>query len=300
MASSPVLEALAREGRLYPSVILHGLGREERFAQAMRLARILLCERQTGDQDCECRHCCRLQWPPPSTGDGAAFHPDLLVLRRDLRTATSADSTRELLRCARLSPFEARGQVFIIREADTLTDEAASALLKILEEPPRSAPRNFLLSSPNPDVLLPTLRSRSMSFYLGPPSEPDPDSIRDLGDRFSAHLAALAESGSNAYLLAAAQVLLESANWDDPRSGEPWMFAAAALLQAYRSGRLPAGTARGVLDLASELIDGAPQMRVRSIPAQRILEGLVSKHLGPIWSATSPSASAGGRRSRSA
>lgn len=282
MVSSPVLEALAREGRLYPSVILHGVGLEERFEQAMRLARILLCERRTGDHDCACRHCCRLQWPPPSPGDPVVFHPDLLVLRRDLRTATSADSTRELLRSARLSPFEARGQVFIIHEADTLTDEAASALLKILEEPPSSAPRNFLLSSPNPGVLLPTIRSRSMSFYLGPPSEPDPDLIRDLGDRFTAHLAAFAECGSSAYLLGAAQVLFESAKWDDPRSGEPWIFAAAALVQAHRSGRLPAGTARGVLDLATELIDGAPQMRLRSIPAQRILDGLVAKHLGPI------------------
>ncbi len=284
MASSPVLESLAREGKLYPSVILHGLGCEERFAQAMRLARILLCERRTGHPDCDCRHCGRLQWPPPSPEEGAAFHPDLLVLRRDLRTATSADGARQLLRSARLSPFEARGQVFIIHEADTLTDEAASALLKIIEEPPRSAPRNFLLSSPSPNVLLPTIRSRSMSFYLGPPQDMDLDSLRALGERFCSHVSAWAESGSHAYLLGAAQVLFEEGHWDDPSSGEPWMFAATALLETYRSGRLPAGTERGVLELASELIDAAPMIRARSIPAQRILEGMVSKHLSPILS----------------
>ena len=67
---------------------------------------------------------------------------DVGVLRRDLKTSTSVDATRELLRLTQQSPFEARGQVLVIAEAESLTPEAANALLKQLEEPPTSAPRD--------------------------------------------------------------------------------------------------------------------------------------------------------------
>ena len=39
-----------------------------------------------------------------------SFHPDFHLLSRDLKTSTSAEATRVLLRQAQLSPFEARGQ----------------------------------------------------------------------------------------------------------------------------------------------------------------------------------------------
>ena len=277
MAKPAVIEELARQGRLYPSVILHGARPQDRMEVALRLSRILLCERpERPVEGCECRHCPRIRWPRQDS----SFHPDFCVLERDLRTATSADSTRELLRNAQLSPFEARGQVFVVERAETLTDEAASALLKILEEPPLSAPRNFLLLCPNPQALLETIRSRSISFYLGSPVEPDSESLRDLAKHVAELLESYSRTGSPAYLLAASQVLFDSEQWDDPRSAEPWANVAAALLDAYRGGRLAANIRQSVLDLAADLLDRAPQIRVRSIPAQRILDGLVAQHLG--------------------
>jgi len=277
LAKSTVIEELARQGRLYPSVILHGARPEDRMEVALRLSRILLCERpERPAEGCECRHCRRIRWPR----EGNSFHPDFCVLERDLRTATSADSTRELLRNARLSPFEARGQVFVVEEAATLTDEAASALLKILEEPPLSAPRHFLLLCPNPQALLETIRSRSMPFYLGSPLQPDAESLRDLGECVAELLESYSRTGSPAFLLAVSQALFDNEQWDDPRSAEPWAKVAAALLEAYRGGRLAAHLRQSVLDLAADLLDRAPQIRLRSIPALRILDGLVAQHLG--------------------
>lgn len=275
MSRLPAVEAQAREGRLYTSLILHGASHEVRMDQAMRLARILLCASGSGRQDCDCRHCRRIRWPL----DDTTFHPDVGILGRDLTMATSADSIRKMLRTVRLRPFEARGQVFIVSEAETLTDEAASALLKVLEEPPRSAPRNFLLLCPNPALLLSTIRSRSMSIYMGTPEEPDRDCVLDLGERFASLLHSYAESGSPAFLLAAAQILHQAAGWDDPLAARPWTLSAAALLEAHRRGSLPGTCSGAVLDLAGDLLELGPQIRLRRVPAQRILEGLVVRHL---------------------
>jgi hypothetical protein len=180
---------------------------------------------------------------------------------------------------AQLSPFEARGQVFVIVEADSLTDEAANALLKILEEPPRTAPRNFLLLCSSREQLLPTIRSRSMAFYLGAPEAPDSDTVAALAERFSSCLEQYGEADSPAFLLAASQILFESAKWEDPRAASPWILAATCLATAHRESLIPRHLAPAVLALAADLLVLGPQMRVRNVPAQRILDGLVSRHL---------------------
>ncbi|HEX9944938.1 MAG TPA: hypothetical protein VGG03_23255, partial [Thermoanaerobaculia bacterium] len=142
----PAALASARQGRLYPSVILDGGDAEARRRAALDLARTLLCEAPPESRPCGvCRHCRRIGWPGPGQAGEAPFHPDFQVLERDLKVSTSVDATRELLRTAQVSPFEARGQVFVIASAESLTGEAANALLKSLEEPHTSAPRNFFL-----------------------------------------------------------------------------------------------------------------------------------------------------------
>ena len=66
-------------------------------------------------------------------------------------------------------------QVFVIGEAETLvpqesSQEAANALLKLLEEPPPST--RLILTSSEPGRLLPTIRSRTMPLHL-PGLSPD-------------------------------------------------------------------------------------------------------------------------------
>ena len=78
---------------------------------------------------------------------------------------TSVGATKAFLREAQVSPFEARGQVFVIANAETLSGEAANALLKTLEEPPPSSPRHFLLLAPSQLDLLPTL-AKSLAVAL--------------------------------------------------------------------------------------------------------------------------------------
>jgi hypothetical protein len=269
----------ARRGRLYPSVILHGRDAAARQQAALTLARTLLCAEPAPEaRPCGvCRHCRRLAWP--GDGSGAAFHPDFQVLERDLKTATSVEATRELLKTAQVSPFEARGQVFVIGSAETLSGEAANALLKSLEEPHLTAPRHFFLLAPSSMDLLATLRSRSLAVFLGPAAAVDPAAVEPLARSFAAALARYAASGAAVYLLTAAEALAAAGGWEDPRAAQPWAVAAAAVLRSLEIEPLPPAAARRSRLALAEALLGGPVLRLRAIGAERILEGMVARHL---------------------
>ena len=268
--------SLARTGRLYPSCILHGSDADGRRETALEIARTLLCERSERDRPCgTCRHCRRVAWPDSS---GTLFHPDFQVLERDLRTSTSVDASRAFLRAAQLTPFEASGQVFVVAAAESLTPEAANAFLKTLEEPHTGSARNFLLMAPSQFDLLPTLRSRSLAIYLGGHESADETQVAELVDSLRPVVCAFARTGDRMDLFALSGMLQEAGAWQDVRSRRPWEVAAAALVEVSREKQLTPVGRRRLLGLAEELLSG-PEMRVRGIQPQRILEGLVHRHL---------------------
>ena len=269
---------LARRERLYPGLILHGGEREQRIEAATDLARRLLCEREAELRPCgECRHCRRIRAP----GEEEAFHPDFRLVERDLRTATSVDAVKSLVRGAQLRPFEARGQVFVLADAHTLQDGAANALLKSLEEPATTAPRHYFLLTPSATELLPTLRSRCLSIYLGEDrSRARIEQQSELLDHLRETVESLLSSGSAVQLLVVARLLHQAARWDDLRSEEPWTQTAMVALEVARP--LPRGPVRGAwLRLSEELLDTI-DYRLRAVPALRILEGVVSRCLAPL------------------
>lgn len=268
---------LARLGRLYPGVILHGSTEAVRRRAAIELARTLLCEAEAAARPCAgCRHCRRIVLPED---ERAGFHPDCLWVDRDLRTSTSVEAVRGALKSAQLRPFEARGQVFVIAAAETLSAGAENALLKNLEEPAQSCPRHFLLLAPSAADLLPTLRSRSLASYLGLPFQIERDGAEmvALRDRLAEALSRFREHGAAVYCLVFARLLLDSARWDDPRDAAPWIRSATACvdLSACASDREEAAR---LLRLAQELLEES-EARLRGVPAQRILEGVVSRCL---------------------
>jgi hypothetical protein len=275
-----LVQGAARDGHLYPAVILHGSNEAMRQEAAVTLARTLLCAEGASLRPCGvCNNCRRIVWP--NSGDNDRFHPDFVVLRRDLKTATSVDATRDMLRTAQFSPFEARGQVFVVANAETLSGEAANALLKNLEEPATSAPRHFFLLAPSRLDLLPTLRSRALAVFLGPSEALDQATASDLAQAFGAALSAYQKSGAGIHLLHAADVLGGAGGWEDPRSMRPWAVAAAAV--SLTAAQLPEAAARRrCLALAEDLL-GAPPLRLRGIMAERILDGLVARHFAGGW-----------------
>lgn len=147
-------------------------------------------------------------------------------------------SARLLLREAMLTAVEGGSKVFIIGDAERLvpqesSPEAANALLKIIEEPPRAT--YFILTATDPGRLLPTIRSRAVPLRLGALStdqvsaflvehSKDPGSgvlDRSQGSRGSIGNA-LADSGSTARAQETATALLAAII--DPK-GAPYELA---------------------------------------------------------------------------
>jgi len=261
-------------------VILHGSSAAERAAAAGLLARALLCAAPPEERPCgACAHCRRLRWPEVDAE--SSFHPDFHLLARDLKTSTSAEATRVLLRQAQLSPFEARGQVFVVAQAESLTAEAGDALLKAIEEPGTGAPRHFLLVAPSRLDLPATLRSRSFALFLGAAEAISDQEVLPLAADLDRALAARERGGGGMALLAAAAVLARAGGWEDARAARPFQLAAAVAARAAGAGERSPALRRALLELAGELLVAAP-WRLRGIPAERLLEGLVARHLAAV------------------
>ena len=106
-------------------------------------------------------------------------HPDLKVIARAFdeknnryKQEISVDQVREnVSRFMSMTPSLSEWRVVIVDAADDLNRNAANALLKVLEEPPKKAIL-FLLSH-NPGRLLPTIRSRCRQIKLNPLNDED-------------------------------------------------------------------------------------------------------------------------------
>jgi hypothetical protein len=86
-------------------------------------------------------------------------HPDLIELLSPERGKVGIDQVREAVRQGQFTPVQGARKVCLVPRAEDLTPEAANALLKALEEPPRNLV--FLLLAEAPGSLLPTIVSRS-------------------------------------------------------------------------------------------------------------------------------------------
>lgn len=82
------------------------------------------------------------------------------------------DDMRAIVQVASRRPSTGRWQIVLIEDADRLTEGAANALLKVVEEPPPSTV--FLLCAPSvdPEDIAITLRSRCRHIALVTPSAP--------------------------------------------------------------------------------------------------------------------------------
>lgn len=84
---------------------------------------------------------------------------DRLDLGRTLRGMIAAREADEIIRKLSFKPYEAEYKTMLIWLPETMNEEAANKILKILEEPWERT--LFLLVSERPDLLLPTILSRT-------------------------------------------------------------------------------------------------------------------------------------------
>ncbi len=149
-----LLEKALKSRRLphaYLFVGPEGVGRET-TARALFLR--LVCAQEQGCGECPgCRKFLK------------GLHPDVEILTPQGQKI-KIDQIRTLEQKLRFVPLEASRRLILIPEAEALTREAANALLKSLEEPPPYT--LFVLLASSPDVLLPTIVSRTQIIRFRP------------------------------------------------------------------------------------------------------------------------------------
>lgn len=192
-----------RAGELPGSILLHGPVGIGKQRIALWLGQLLLCERPALQPCGECRAChlaLRLEHPDlhwffPIARPKASGSPEKLGEAMEEERARRLAEIREeplqapepgdpvglflqqvqtLRRLASSRPAMGSRKVFVVGAAELLvpqegSTEAANALLKVLEEPPQDT--TIILTTSDPDALLPTIRSRLLPLRLRPLDE---------------------------------------------------------------------------------------------------------------------------------
>ena len=183
-------EMMARK-RLPHAVVLAGARGSGKYTLALMLARALNCLEQPStdglpDYCGRCANCTRIalaenlearfseavearenlrDTDKKETRIFVQTHPDVLIIPPDPpQLMIKVDQVRHVIETIYYLPGEARERVYVFTSS-AFMKEAANSLLKVLEEPPEFA--TIFLLTENPGELLPTIRSRSMTFVLG-------------------------------------------------------------------------------------------------------------------------------------
>ena len=128
---------------------------------ARRFAATLLCP-EHGAHDGVCTTCRRVL-----NGN----HPDVTMVLPEGQAALSVDQAREAITKAMLAPVEADRKVIVLDEAGSMTDQAANAMLKTLEEPTPSTV--FVLVAESEQDMPATVASRCRTIQFGRLREED-------------------------------------------------------------------------------------------------------------------------------
>lgn len=177
----------------------------------------------------------------------AGSHPGLLVLRRPLdektgklKTVVGVDEIRKLGGFFGMTSGARGWRIAIVDSADEMNDNAANALLKILEEPPS---RGLLMLVANaPGRLLPTIRSRCRRLDLKPLGAGDVSAalewlLPETDGKDRAVLASLAEGSLGFALRLSGEEGLKLAHEAEALLRQDMPDASALIALADRIGR---------------------------------------------------------------
>lgn len=124
-------------------------------------------------------------------------HADVTVVRTE-KLSIGVKEVRDLVRSSALAPAGGRWQVLIVEDADRLTEQAANALLKAIEEPTERTV--WMLCAPTVEDALPTIRSRCRLVTLATPSTAEVAAFLESRDGVDPALASLAARASQGHI----------------------------------------------------------------------------------------------------
>ena len=152
---------------------------------AIAFAAALLCEKGGCNV---CTNCLTVK-------DGS--HADIELIRTE-GLSIKVDEVRDLITRTSWSPSVGNYRVVVIEDADRLTESAANALLKVIEEP--GARTVWLLCAPTLTDVIPTIRSRCRHLTLRTPSVAAVKKLLIERDGIDPKMAEFAASASHGHI----------------------------------------------------------------------------------------------------
>ncbi|MFW5968627.1 MAG: DNA polymerase III subunit delta', partial [Persicimonas sp.] len=154
-----ILERAIDTGRVHHAYLFTGLRGVGKHLTARTLAAVVNCTERPEDTFRDacgaCSSCRKI---------AGGQHPDVLEVAPDGQFI-KIDQIREIQKAATRAPYEGRYRLVIIDDAHRLTDAAANALLKTLEEP--SERMRLMVITDQPHGLLDTIISRCQVLRFG-------------------------------------------------------------------------------------------------------------------------------------
>ena len=225
--------------------------------------------------------CCRAVGKP---GDRDSGHVETGIVREAISVAGMGAGGKYLVSQVKAMRSEifntslsAEGRAVLLYHVEKMNEESANALLKVMEEPPEGV--LFLLTADSLAGVLPTIRSRCVSFAVAPVSPEqcarycaaqgvDKKTAALYSELFDGHigtvLAAAQDEARTAQVEKALQLAKAAAAHES--------YAAAVLLAAFEKDK--AGAAALLADfraVAAAGLRGSPHAPVQGADAQRAL-----------------------------
>ena len=156
------------EDRIAQGLIMAGPDGVGKLQFALALAQAVNCEKPVDGDACgSCLACLKIE---------RNEHPDVKTILREIRDPNfkkesksqfiRIEQMRQMSSEAQFRPYIGRRRVFLIDEAEWLREDAASSILKTLEEPPETS--LLVLITSKPYALLETIRSRCLLLSFAP------------------------------------------------------------------------------------------------------------------------------------
>ena len=152
------MQAAIRDKKPFHAYLFQGEEGVGKEALARTFAAGLQCQSESADKPCkECVSCRQME---------SGNQPDVIWVTRE-KASLGVDEIREqLCNTMDITPFSSPYKIYLVPEAEKMTEAAQNALLKTIEEPPEYG--IVILMTSNISALLPTIQSRCLTMEFRP------------------------------------------------------------------------------------------------------------------------------------
>ena len=152
------MQAAIRDKKPFHAYLFQGEEGVGKEALARTFAAGLQCQSESADKPCkECVSCRQME---------SGNQPDVIWVTRE-KASLGVDEIREqLCNTMDIKPFSSPYKIYLVPQAEKMTEAAQNALLKTIEEPPEYG--IVILMTSNISALLPTIQSRCLTMEFRP------------------------------------------------------------------------------------------------------------------------------------